>query len=106
LGIKDVSLGKVLIPKHFEVFDDKTDEGKRILRIIDLNEMAFIELVLLIDVSSSSGKLVFRIIKSCKTKVYEDTHSGLAWEKLKKKYDPVSASSFVKTERLFRECKL
>jgi hypothetical protein len=30
----------------------------------------------------------------------------LAWEKLKKKYDPVSDPSLVKTERLFRECKL
>jgi hypothetical protein len=37
-GIKDVLLGKDLIPKSSEVFDDKTDEGKRMLRIIDLNE--------------------------------------------------------------------
>jgi hypothetical protein len=46
------------------------------------------------------------IVKSCKTKDYEDVHAGLAWEKLKKKYDPVSAPSLVKTERLFRESKL
>jgi hypothetical protein len=39
-------------------------------------------------------------------KDYEDGHAGLAWGKLKKKYDPVSAPSLVKTERLFRECKL
>jgi hypothetical protein len=39
-------LGKVLIPKSSEVFDEKTDEGKRMLRIIDLNEMAFTEQVL------------------------------------------------------------
>jgi hypothetical protein len=58
-GIKDVLLGKVLIPKSSEVFDEKTDEGKRMLRIIDLNEMAFTELVLSIDVSSSSGKIAF-----------------------------------------------
>jgi hypothetical protein len=45
-GIKDVLLGKVLIPKSSGVFDEKTDEGKRMLRIIDLNEMAFTELVL------------------------------------------------------------
>jgi hypothetical protein len=31
--IKDVLLGKV-IPKSSEVFDEKTDEGKRMLRII------------------------------------------------------------------------
>jgi hypothetical protein len=34
-GIKDVLFGKVLISKSSEVFDDKADEGKRMLRIID-----------------------------------------------------------------------
>jgi hypothetical protein len=33
--IKDVLLGKVLIPKYYEVLDEKTDEGKRMLRIIN-----------------------------------------------------------------------
>jgi hypothetical protein len=105
-GIKDVLLGKVLILKSSEVFDKKTDEGKRMLRIIDLNEMAFTELALSFDVSSSSGKIAFGIVKSCKTKDYEDGHASLAWEKLNEKYDPVSAPSLVKTERLFRESKL
>jgi hypothetical protein len=58
----------------------KTDEGKRMLRIFDLNEMAFTELVLSIDVNSSSNKIAFGIVKSCKTKDYEDGHAGLAWE--------------------------
>jgi hypothetical protein len=91
-GIKDVLLGKVLIPKSSEVFYEKTDEGKRMLKIIDLNEMAFTELVLSIDVSSSSGKIAFGIVKSCKTKDYEDGHSGLAWEKSKKKLKDCSES--------------
>jgi hypothetical protein len=59
-----------------------------------------------IEVSSSSGKIAFGIVKSCKTKDCEDGHAGLVWEKLKKKYDPVSAPSLVKTEGLFRESKL
>jgi hypothetical protein len=57
-------LGKVLIPKSSEVFDRKTDEGEIMLKIIDLNEMAFTELLLSIDVSSSSGKIAFGIVKS------------------------------------------
>jgi hypothetical protein len=97
-------LGKVLIPKYSKVSDDKTDEGKRMLKIIGLHEIAFTELGLSIDVCSSSGKIAFGIVKSYKTKYYEDGHAVLAWEKLKKKYDPVSAPSLVKTERLFREC--
>jgi hypothetical protein len=71
-------LGKVLIPKYSEMFDEKTNEGKRMLRIFDFNEMAFTELVLSIDVSSSSGKIAFGIVKSCKTKDYEDCHADLA----------------------------
>ena len=31
---------------------------------------------------------------------------ALAWEKLKKKYVPISAPSLVKTERMFRESRL
>jgi hypothetical protein len=102
-GIKDVFSGEVLIPESSEVFDEKTEGGKRMLRIIDLNEMAFTELILSIDASSSSGKIAVRIVKSCKIKDYEDGHACLAWEKLKKKCDPVFAPSLVKTERLFRE---
>jgi hypothetical protein len=61
------------------VFDENTDEGKQMLLS-----------------RSSSGKSAFRFIKSCKTKDYEDGHVCLAWEKLKKKYAPVSAPSLFK----------
>jgi hypothetical protein len=81
-GIKDVLLGKVLILNSSEVFDEKTDDGK----IMYLIEMAFTELALSFDVSSSSGKIAFGIVKSYKAKDYEDGHAGLAWEELKKKY--------------------
>jgi predicted nucleic acid-binding protein len=83
-GIKDVFLEGVLIPKSSEVFDEKTEEGKRMLRIIDLNDMAFTKLILSIDVSSSSGKIAVGIFKSYKTKDYEDGHACLDWENLKR----------------------
>jgi gag-polypeptide of LTR copia-type len=88
------------------VIDEKTEEGKKLLWIADLNEIAFMELILLIDVSNSTGKIAFGIVKSCKSKEFEDGNTTLAWEKLKKKYDPVSAPSLVKTERMFRESRL
>jgi hypothetical protein len=56
-GIKDVLLGKVEIPSSLDVIDEKTEEGKKLLRIADLNEIAFTELILSIDVSNSNGKL-------------------------------------------------
>jgi hypothetical protein len=67
-GNKDGLLGKVLKAISSEVFEGKTDEDKQMLRIIDLHEMAFTKLVMSIDVSSSSGKIAFGIVKSFKTK--------------------------------------
>jgi hypothetical protein len=74
-----------------DVIDEKTEEGKRLSRITDLNDISFIELILSIDVSNSNGNIVFGIVKSCKMKEFEDGIAALAWGKLKKKYDPVSA---------------
>jgi hypothetical protein len=45
-GINDVLLGKVLITKSSEIFYENTDEGKRMMRIIELDETAFTELVM------------------------------------------------------------
>jgi hypothetical protein len=44
--------------------------------------------------------------KAEKTIDYEDGYARFAGEKSNTKYDPVSAPSLVKTERLFRECNL
>ena len=105
-GIKDVLLGKLEIPKTSDELEEKSEEGRRMMKNADLNELAFTELILSIDVSNSSGKIAFGILKSCKTKDYEDGNATHAWEKLKKKFDPVSAPTLVKTERMFRESKL
>jgi hypothetical protein len=37
---------------------------------------------------------------------YEDGNACMTWDKVKKKFDPVSDSTFVKTERFFRESNL
>jgi hypothetical protein len=56
-GIKDVLLGKLQIPKTSEEFEEKSEEGRRMMKNDDLNELAFTELILSIDVSNSSGKI-------------------------------------------------
>jgi hypothetical protein len=63
-------------------------------------------LLLSIGVRNSSGKIAFGNLKSCKTKDYENWNATQAWEKLKKKFDQVSAPTLVKTERMFRESKV
>jgi hypothetical protein len=46
------------------------------------------------------------IVKSHKSKDFEDGNAALAWEKLKKKYASIFAPSLVKTERMLRESRL
>jgi hypothetical protein len=96
----------VNIPKSYEEINENTEGGKVLMKKADLNEIAYMELILLIDVRSSSGNVVFSIIKGCKSRDYTDGNSSSAWGKLKKKFDPVYDPSLVKTERVFRQSKL
>ena len=75
-------------------------------RIIELNEIAYTELILLIVVKTSWSRTAFNIVKGCKTKDHIDCNAFSAWERLKNKYEPVSAPTLVKLEKQFRELSL
>ena len=105
-GFKDLLLGKLSIPKSDEVFDEVSDEGKKKAKIIELNEIAYTELILSIDVKTSNGKIAFNLVKGCKSKDYVDGNAATAWERLKNKYEPISAPSMVKLEKQFRDLSL
>jgi hypothetical protein len=100
---KVVLFGKLNIPKSDEEINENTEEGKVWIKSSELNLMAYTGLTFL--KRSSSGKAVFSIIKECKGREYTNGNSSLAWGKLKKKFDPVSAFSLGKTERAFRQRK-
>jgi hypothetical protein len=85
-GFKDLLLGRLAIPSLDEEFNSLSDRGKEKARTIELNEITYTELILLIDVKTSSGKTDFNIIKSCKTKDHPDGNAATAWGKLKNKY--------------------
>jgi hypothetical protein len=55
-------------------------------------------LIFSIEVSNSDGNIAFGIQKCCSTKDDEDENSSIAWEKLKRKIDLVSAVTLVKAE--------
>jgi gag-polypeptide of LTR copia-type len=102
-GFKDVLLGKVKIPKTDEVYDMESEEGKKFIIAADMNELAYTELILLID-DKTSGKVAFNLVKGCKSKEYVDGNAFIAWEQLKNKFEPLSAPSLVKKEKQFRQC--
>jgi hypothetical protein len=99
-------LGRLTIPSSDEDFDNLSDIGKEKSRITELNEIAYSELILSIDVKTSSGKTAFNIVKSCKTKDHSNGNAAATLEKLKNKYKPVSANTLVKLEKQFRELSL
>jgi hypothetical protein len=100
---KDLLLEKLSIPKVDEEIDKSSEIGNKKFIIIELNEIAYTELILSIDVKASCGKVAFNIITGCKTKDYPDGNGAIAWERLKNKFEPVSAPSMVKLEKQFRE---
>jgi hypothetical protein len=62
--------------------------------------------MLSINERTRSDKLAFNMVKGYNNKDYTEGNSAMAWEKLKSKYDPNSAPSFVKRETLFRQRSL
>jgi hypothetical protein len=95
------------IPISCEEINEKiNEEGKILMKNAELNEIANTESIHSVDVRNSSGKVVFSIIKGCKSKGYTDGNSTLAWDKVKKKFDPVSVPSLIKIEIAFRKNKL
>jgi hypothetical protein len=94
------------IPTVDEKFDEGTESGKKKSIDIEMNEIAYTELILSIDVNTSSGKNTFNLIEGCKSKDYPDGNAAIAWERLKNKYEPISTPSLVKLEKQFRELYL
>jgi hypothetical protein len=76
------------IPTVDEEIDEESESGKKKSAIIELNEIAYTELLLLIDLKTSHGKVAFNQIKGCKSKNYPDGNASVAWERLKNKYEP------------------
>jgi hypothetical protein len=71
------------IPKADEDFDEISDKEKKMVKIIELNEIAFTELILSTDVKAGNGKIAFNFVKGYKTKDYPNGKAASAWEKLK-----------------------
>jgi hypothetical protein len=77
--LQGLLLGKLLIPKVDEEVDEKTYFGKKKSMIIKSNDIACHELIFLINVMASSGKVAFKFIKGCHTKDYPGGNGAVAW---------------------------
>jgi hypothetical protein len=56
----------------------ESEEGKKLTIAADMNELAYTELILLIDDKTNSVKLAFNLIKGCENKDFADGNASMA----------------------------
>ena len=78
-GFREILLGKETIPKDNEKFDLSKPDKKAKSEIRKKNELAFEELVLLIDTSRGDGHVVFQSVCCCKNDDYKNGNAADTW---------------------------
>jgi hypothetical protein len=76
--IKEIILGKITISKTNQETNEENDRGKSKLKISNLNELAYAEFMLSIDVRTSSGKEAFNMLNGFKNKVYTEVNTAMS----------------------------
>jgi hypothetical protein len=120
-GYKDLLLGKVEIPMSTEVLiaDSESDTDasdaealeatkatKLKIKIRELNEQGYSDLILSMDTKENAGKIAFNLVRSSKNEDYEDGNIAVAFKSLKRKYSPKTAPTLAKYHKLFYSSKL
>ena len=110
-GYKDLLLGKVEIPKStavLTVVSGASDEEatKLKIKIQELNEQGYSDLILSMDTKENAGKIAFNLVRSSKNEDYEDGNIAVAFKSLKRKYSPKTAPTLAKYHKLFYSSKL
>jgi hypothetical protein len=77
------------------------ETGKALQTIVDLNDMACGELILLMNISKLGGLVTIGIIKASKSRDYEEGDGCVAWTHLVNNYAPRSAPTMIKLETEF-----
>ena len=93
----------IVIPKSTVDESALSDEQKEMKA---LNEKAYSDLILSMDDSKTSGRVAFNLVKSTKSKEYEDGHARLAWGKLQGKYAPKTAPTMTKLSEMYQCARL
>ena len=94
------------IPKDSEVLNKTVPAEKAKIEICKSNELAFEELVLLIDTSQPKGRVTFQMICSCRSTDYKNGNAANAWKSLSDKYAPKIALMKLELKLKFQWMKL
>ena len=97
-GYCDVLLGKTVVPPQDEVLDVNTPSDKIKFKGRKENEKAYNDLIL-----ACSGEIGFAIVDESVTKELPDGDSELAWNELRRRFEPDTSADKVKLkENLMR----
>ena len=108
-GYKGLLEGAEPIPTKSEydaAESESSDEQKKTRRAYKLNELAYEDILLSINCSTSSGKTAFNLVDNCVTSDQPDGNCKLAWERLTSKYQPKSTPSYIQLKKDFANSKL
>ena len=108
-GYKGLLEGTEPIPtkSEYSVAESESNETqKKTRRAYKLNELAYEDILLSINCSTSSGKTAFNLVDNCVTKDQPDGNCKLAWERLTSKYQPRSTPSYIQLKKDFANSKL
>ena len=103
---KDILLGKTSIPGDSDSIDVSTAEGKAKLKIKQLNQLAYEDIIISIIADEGPGMVVFQLVKGCKTSSIKDGDSSLAWKHLVNKFAPKAAPNKLELKMEFQKCVL
>lgn len=108
-GYKKLLLGTEKVPtqEQIELAETSTSApDKKIIKLGELNELAYEDIVLSINHTSSAGKVAFSLIKNCKSDEFPEGNCRMAWERLVKKYEPHTAPKLLKLKKELMNMRL
>ena len=100
-GFQTILLGHEKAPRHDESLDLSTEEGQAKKHLRKMNERAYFELTVNMDLKSTSGKLAYRIVKNAKTADLPQGDAREAWIRLCEEFDSDTGAVQMELKRKF-----
>ena len=108
-GYKKLLSGATAIPTESEytaAAGGSTDAEKLTVKLWQLNELAFEEILLSINGQTKQGKIAFNLVDNCTTAEQPECNCKISWERLVHKYAPKTAPSYIQLKKDFTNSKL
>ena len=92
--------------EYKNALEGDADLNEKIIKLGELNELVYEDLILSINASSSVGKVVFILVKNAKSEDFLEGDCKVAWDRLVSNYAPHTALSLLKLKREVHNNKL